>query len=63
MARHSMTYDPELQELEEAVKQYREMELEYESDMWQKITISELLYTFKIIKEEDYFVLSEWIEE
>jgi hypothetical protein len=56
-------YDPELLELEEAVQQYRDMEQEHKTDMWQKIRLCELWYTFKIIREDDYFILCMWIEE
>ena len=55
--------DPELLELEEAVQQYRDMEREYQTDMWQKICLCELWYTFKIIREEDYLILCAWMEE
>jgi hypothetical protein len=57
-----VVYDPELQELEEAVKEARDVEFRILQDKLKKIYFCHMLSNFDIVVEGDYFLLSMWME-
>lgn len=57
-----MVYDPELQELEEAVKEAREAQFKVLNDKLKKIYFCHVLNNFHLVVESDYFLLSVWME-
>jgi hypothetical protein len=57
-----MVYDPELQELEEAVKEAREVQFKILNDKLKRIYFCHVLNNLRLVVDGNYFLLSMWME-